>query len=266
MSGSAWIINTDLIPFDVDAVDDQKRPRKPGLDDAYQIASEKHNLAWFKNLLKDHEKDIEAEQKAAAESKKSRSKRKSKVVVDEDEDVVMEDAGDDDGHDDDEADKDAEKKPKSRKRKKDVDSDVDENKVGRPPSMRFSPRSLTLSQKPAKTPKRKESTKAAATTTPRLKLTNPKTPNGTEGAKSANKTASAAKGAKSKSASTKKTTAKVKAEAKESSDGSESSAKAEPEKMTPAEKQKQRHKELLFYRHRVHRLTPERVSSHSLFG
>lgn len=120
MGSSAWIVNTDLIDFDPETAKDEKRPRKTALDEAYEIAAEKHDLAWYKDLLNSHQTEIQEEQKAAVETKKSKSKRKSKASADEDEDVEMEDA---DAADPEEEEEDTDDKPKSRKRKKDLESD-----------------------------------------------------------------------------------------------------------------------------------------------
>ncbi|KAL4739013.1 hypothetical protein BDV11DRAFT_127061 [Aspergillus similis] len=139
----AWIPNTDLSPLDPATCKDiSEKGKSKSLVAAYNVAAENHDLAYFKNMLADHQAAIQQEEeereaqeaakaaaKAAKESKKN--KRKSMEIRD---DVEMEDA-------------DEEKQPKSsKKRKKDAEAEGDE--------------------KPAKTPK----------TGTKLKLTTPKNP------------------------------------------------------------------------------------------
>ncbi|KAF2187750.1 hypothetical protein K469DRAFT_725217 [Zopfia rhizophila CBS 207.26] len=135
----AWQVNTDLQPLDIDAIKQEVEGGNQGkkskaLWEAYQIAAEGHDLPWFKEMLENHEKAVQAdfEEKAAAEAKKQEKKEKAKrksTAAEESEDVEMEDA-DEDGTT-------STKKAKaSKKRKKEVDSD------GEP-------------EKPAKTPKQK---------------------------------------------------------------------------------------------------------------
>ncbi|KAI9886823.1 MAG: hypothetical protein M1823_001395 [Watsoniomyces obsoletus] len=267
----AWMPNTDLI--DSDFTDMPKKVR-PDLEAAYKIAAEHHPLDWFKKLLKDHLEGLQAEEhviESSDEKKKGKGKRKSKAAEPE-EDVDLDeadvDAMDVDEDDDDEEDEEIEEeKPKSKKRKKVIDSDDED-------------------EKPAKTPKRKASTK---TTTPKLKLTNPKTPNGTgksatkSGGKStakstgkstgksttgksaskssAAKTPKTPKSAKSKGG--KKSAAKVveseeEEEEEHDEEGDDEEMADAPEKgeetaATMAEQHERRQKELLFLRHKLQR-------------
>ncbi|KAF2271985.1 uncharacterized protein EI97DRAFT_386856 [Westerdykella ornata] len=150
----SWEVNTALQPLDIEAIKAEvaagntgKKKKIKALWEAYVIASEEHDLQYFKDLLDRHEKamQVDAEEKAAAEAKKLEAKEKKKTkrkstAAAADEDVTMEDAG-------------AETpaaKPKGKKRKKEDDGEDE-------------------SEKPAKTPKTK------------LKLTNtPKEPSTAE--------------------------------------------------------------------------------------
>ena len=119
---SAWIPNTDLTPLNLDTIGDEpEKGKSKGLLKAYKMAAEKHDIEYFKNLLKEHQAAIQAdaEAKAAAKAKKAKGKGKNKASAD-DEDVEMEDAGDDE---------DEESKTKTKKRKKDADSDGEDAKV-----------------------------------------------------------------------------------------------------------------------------------------
>jgi len=102
-SSSAWQVNTDLLPFDLDEVkkdveSGNQAKKNKALWDAYQIAAEGHELAWFKEMLSAHEsamaEDIEQrEQKEAQKKEKAeKSAKRKSTAVDESEDVEMEDA------------------------------------------------------------------------------------------------------------------------------------------------------------------------------
>ncbi|KAI9834769.1 MAG: hypothetical protein M1819_002855 [Sarea resinae] len=218
----AWIPNTYLAPLDPDTIletaQKSKLPKK--LWAAYEEAAEKHDLAYYKQMLADYqarvdaelaeaeiaEAELEAEReakeaaKAKASKAKSKSKRKSlSVPEDLDIDVEMEDASVED-------DIKPVSKSASKKRKKDSESD------GEP-------------TKPAKTPK----------TATKLKLSEPKTPNGTTPSKS-----KAASAAKVKGTSTKKSASKAKAEVVET-------PKPEEKPLSAAEQQEKRSKEGKFF-------------------
>ena len=89
---------------------------------AYQKAAEQNDLAYFKEMLVDHQRAIQEDQEAQAEreaKKASKAKRKSMdssaqavEVVDMEIDEEVGDA-----------------KPKSKKRKKDIESDAGDEKV-----------------------------------------------------------------------------------------------------------------------------------------
>ncbi|KAI9044571.1 PWWP domain protein [Aspergillus affinis] len=142
----AWIPNTDLSPIDSEACKQvSEKGKSKLLLAAYAVASEGNDLAYFKNLLADHQRAMEQEEEereaqaaakanAKAEREAKKNKRKSMEIID-DEDVDMEDAGEG-----------AKKSKSSKKRKKDAETEGEE--------------------KPAKTPK----------TGTKLKLTTPKTP------------------------------------------------------------------------------------------
>ncbi|CAP86255.1 hypothetical protein E8E15_006807 [Penicillium rubens] len=141
----AWVPNTNLTPLDpAECKDVSEKNKSKSLINAYKVASEGHNLQYFKKLLNDHQAAIDQEEaeleaqeaekaatKAAKEAKKG--KRKSKGA---ETDVEMEDADDS-----------KKSKAPSRKRKKDVETDAE-------------------AEKPAKTPKNNT----------KLKLTTPKAP------------------------------------------------------------------------------------------
>jgi uncharacterized protein (DUF305 family) len=127
---SAWIPNTDLSPLDPAACKDiSEKGKSKALVAAYNVAAENHDLAYFKNMLADHQAAIQQEEeereaqeaaKAAAKAAKEAKKNKRKSMETRD-DVEMEDADD-------------EKQPKSsKKRKKDAEAEGDE-KVRTPPS------------------------------------------------------------------------------------------------------------------------------------
>ncbi|KAJ5424860.1 hypothetical protein N7445_010833 [Penicillium cf. griseofulvum] len=141
----AWVPNTNLTPLDpAECKDISEKNKTKSLINAYKVASEGHNLQYFKKLLNDHQAAIDQEEaefeaqeaekaaaKAAKEAKKG--KRKSKGA---ETDVEMEDADDS-----------KKSKTPSKKRKKDVETDAE-------------------AEKPAKTPK----------SNTKLKLTTPKAP------------------------------------------------------------------------------------------
>ncbi|KAF2452667.1 hypothetical protein BDY21DRAFT_154417 [Lineolata rhizophorae] len=127
----SYLPNTDLQPLDMDDIKSQLQEgiknKTPGLQDAYQVCSEEHDLEYFKTMLQDHmeylekeeerQKEIEAE-KAAKKEKKEKRKSKGKA---DDEDVEMADVPET---------SEGEKKAKpSKKRKKDLESDTEGQKV-----------------------------------------------------------------------------------------------------------------------------------------
>ncbi|KAJ6026686.1 uncharacterized protein N7446_004712 [Penicillium canescens] len=139
----AWVPNTALTPLEpAECKEISEKNKTKQLISAYKVASEGHDLAYFKKLLNDHqaaidqeEAEIEAEkaEKAAAKAAKDskKGKRKSKGA---ETDVEMEDADDS-------------RKSKASKKRKNTEADAE-------------------ADKPAKTPK----------TNTKLKLTTPKAP------------------------------------------------------------------------------------------
>ncbi|KAL3475389.1 hypothetical protein BJX99DRAFT_247594 [Aspergillus californicus] len=163
----AWIPNTDLSPLDPASCKDvSEKGKSKSLVAAYRVAGENHDLAYFKDLLTDHERAIQQEEeereaeaaaKAAAKAERDAKKNKRKSMEIHD-DVDMEDADE------------QPKQTKSvKKRKKDAEADSDD--------------------KPAKTPR----------TGTKLKLTTPKNPSGETG-KKASKAKQSASGKKGKAA------------------------------------------------------------------
>jgi hypothetical protein len=132
---SAWHVNTELKPLDMEELKDVVAKRDPSdkkftkdLWGAYEVAAEEHDLDYFKGMLVEHEKNLiqlreeeaEKEQKRA-EAAEKKAKRKSTVAADVEGDVTMEDAASE------EAPKKSKKTPK-RKADKDVEAD-EEDKV-----------------------------------------------------------------------------------------------------------------------------------------
>ncbi|KAI9780827.1 MAG: hypothetical protein M1835_004425 [Candelina submexicana] len=226
----AWMPNTDLQTLDPEACKTTtEKGKSKDLYAAYQVAAEQHELQFFKDMLADHQAAM-LEDPEAKTTKSKKGKRKSKDAVEDAEDVDMEDADDGMDVDDDEV----ETKAKgSKKRKKATDSDGE-------------------AAKPAKTPKRSDSTKKPAT---KLKLTTPKTPNGTSTNKV--KSGSSAKASKSKSASGKKSASKVKDDSDEDMD----SPKVEEKPLTAQQIKEKKEKEVLYLRHKLQKgfLTRDQV-------
>ena len=102
-----------------------EKGKQKALKEAYEIAAEDHDLAYFKTMLGEHAKavqedeELRAQKEADKEAKKARqAKRKSNATVAEDDEA-----------DEMDIDEEGESKPKaSKKRKKSLDSD-DEGKV-----------------------------------------------------------------------------------------------------------------------------------------
>ena len=115
----------DLSPLDPESCKDVS-PKSKGklLLAAYAVASEAHDLQYFKTLLADHQRALEqeieekeaqaaAKAEAKAERDAKKNKRKSMEIVD-DEDVDMEDAN-----------AESKKSKSSKKRKKDTETEDD---------------------------------------------------------------------------------------------------------------------------------------------
>ena len=103
--------------------DVSEKGKSKSLLEAYSVAAEGHDLAYFKSMLIEHQEAMveDAERRAERDAKKAqKSKRKSEATA------LAEEADDDEMDiDDDEQ----ESKPKTKKRKKSVDSEGVEEKV-----------------------------------------------------------------------------------------------------------------------------------------
>jgi hypothetical protein len=102
-----------------------QQKKTKALSEAYRIAVEDHDLAWFKEMLHAHEHAMQEdhEQREQKETQKAEkaAKRKS-TAANESEDVDMEDAGDDTAPS-------AKKAKANKKRKKGDESDGENDKV-----------------------------------------------------------------------------------------------------------------------------------------
>lgn len=130
--GSAWQVNTDLLPFDLEEVKKDvetgnQGKRNKALWEAYQIAAEGHDLAYFKEMLSAHESAMQEdlEQKEQKEQQKKEkaekaSRRKSTAAATS-ETADVEDTGDVAAS--------AKKTKTAKKRKNDGESDGESGKV-----------------------------------------------------------------------------------------------------------------------------------------
>jgi hypothetical protein len=123
---SAWIPNTDLTPLDPESCKNvTEKGKSKNLIAAYHIASENHDLQYFKDMLAEHQRAMqedleEREARAAAKAaKEEKKKRKSMEVADDQEDEEMAEVGE-------------EKRKSAKKRKKEVESDGESEKVSMP--------------------------------------------------------------------------------------------------------------------------------------
>lgn len=93
-SFSGWVPNTDLYDLDFDTVGEVTANMRKDLHAAHVLAAEKHDLDYFKEILKSfmeaRQAEAEAKEAAKAAKKASKAKRQSKVI--EDVDVEMADA------------------------------------------------------------------------------------------------------------------------------------------------------------------------------
>lgn len=104
IANSSWIPNTDLVDMDVETVGNVTSNMRKDLSAAHTLASEQHDLEYFKEILKNFMEaraaELEAKEAAKAAKKAEKAekankvKRKSKAPVDEDADgdVEMADA------------------------------------------------------------------------------------------------------------------------------------------------------------------------------
>ncbi|XP_014558455.1 hypothetical protein COCVIDRAFT_94412 [Bipolaris victoriae FI3] len=130
----AWQVNTDLLPFDLEEVKKDvetgnQGKRNKALWEAYQIAAEGHDLAYFKDMLSAHESAMQEdlEQKEQKEQQKKEkaekaSRRKSTAAATS-ETADAEDTGD--------AAASAKKTKTAKKRKNDGESDGESGKFAK---------------------------------------------------------------------------------------------------------------------------------------
>lgn len=103
-SFSGWIPNTDLLELDFDTIGTVPTSMRKDLQAAHQLAAERHDLQYFKDILQNfmdqRAAEVAAKEAAKAAKKATKDAAKSKprkslsktVVAEEDEDVEMEDA------------------------------------------------------------------------------------------------------------------------------------------------------------------------------
>lgn len=120
---SGWVPNTDLNDLDFDTVADIPSTTRKDLYAAHQLASEKHDLHYFKQLLKNFMEaraaELQAKEDAKAAKKASKPKKQSKAAVQEDADVEMGNAAAEPDSEGAEAAGDKPKKSKKRKAEED---------------------------------------------------------------------------------------------------------------------------------------------------
>ncbi|KAF1832923.1 hypothetical protein BDW02DRAFT_580802 [Decorospora gaudefroyi] len=162
----AWQVNTDLLPFEIDDVkkdveSGNQAKKNKALWEAYQIAAEGHDLAWFKEMLVAHETAMredqeQREQKELQKKEKAEkaTKRKS-MAADESEDVDMEEAGDG-------AAPSAKKAKATKKRKKEDDSDGENEKPAKTPKTKLKLTTKTPKEASAAKPKKEAKPKKKA--------------------------------------------------------------------------------------------------------
>lgn len=134
MRCSAWLPNTELSNLDPeDCKGFPEKGKTKSLIQAYHVAAEGHDLEYFKEMLRDHQKAMQEDQdrrdaREAAKAEKSeraeKKKKRKSEVADEHEDVDMDD--DDNGEEQQPA------KKSSKKRKKEVETDGEDEKVELP--------------------------------------------------------------------------------------------------------------------------------------
>lgn len=113
---SSWTPNYDLNELDAATVGGMVTPKmRKDLQAAHVLASEGHDLDYYKNVLR----EFEEQRLAKLEAKKTKVKtpKKSSKATDEEGDLEMDDI-------EDEAGEPSEKKPKSKKRKAEDETSV----------------------------------------------------------------------------------------------------------------------------------------------
>lgn len=166
---SAWQVNTELLPFDLEEVKKDveagnSAKKNKQLWGAYEIAAEGRDLASFKQMLLEHEealqKDAEArEAKEAEKMEKKEKAAKRKSTAADSEDVDMEDA---DGATP------SAKKTKATKKRKADSSDGDEPAAKTPKTTKLKLNNKTPKEGSTAKPKKetKSKKKAAEDATP----------------------------------------------------------------------------------------------------
>lgn len=166
---SAWQVNTELLPFDLEEVKKDveagnSAKKNKQLWGAYEIAAEGRDLAEFKKMLLEHEealqKDAEArEAKEAEKMEKKEKAAKRKSTAADSEDVDMEDA---DGATP------SAKKTKATKKRKADSSDGDEPAAKTPKTTKLKLNNKTPKEGSTAKPKKetKSKKKAAEDATP----------------------------------------------------------------------------------------------------
>lgn len=128
---SQWMVNTNLTPLDPEECKNASKSKMTkALQNAYEIASENHDLQYFKDILVQWQEENEAFAKAeaAAQAEAERVAAEKALAASEEKTKKKgsrksKGAGEDEDMDDVEAPK------SSKKRKKDVESDADAPKV-----------------------------------------------------------------------------------------------------------------------------------------
>ncbi|KAJ4372414.1 hypothetical protein N0V83_004188 [Neocucurbitaria cava] len=156
----AWQVNTELLTFDIDEVkkdveSGNQAKKNKALKEAYEIAAEGHDLAYFKQMLVAHEQALQedAEQREQKElQKKEKAEKAAKRKSIAAEDVEMGDAGDD-------AAPSAKKANSSKKRKKADESEGDNDKPAKTPKTKLKLTTKTPKDSSAAKPKKEAKAK-----------------------------------------------------------------------------------------------------------
>lgn len=135
-TNSAWIPNTDITPITPEeCANAPEKGKTKGLIEAFKIASEGHDLEYFKKVINDHNAALQQEEEAIA-AREAEKQRKAQEKADKaaakaanqkkgkrKSIAATETEGEDEGEEV------TEKKKPSKKRKKDAESDEESEKV-----------------------------------------------------------------------------------------------------------------------------------------
>lgn len=93
---SGWVVNTELIDLDPEAIKDIKMDKmRKDLAAAHHLAAETHPLSYYKEVLQRFQEELIEQEKARAVKAAATPKgKKGKAAASEDEDVEMADASD----------------------------------------------------------------------------------------------------------------------------------------------------------------------------